>query len=93
MTFFCFPLKEWRRETRKLFYSDKKGAEENIWRKTIDFTFEASEKLKPEDCIRVTMQYGGVTNSYRCIILRRYYKMETIKYCNKLNELDLENNN
>ncbi|KAL7181732.1 hypothetical protein ACSBR1_040599 [Camellia fascicularis] len=33
------------------------------------------------------MQYGGATNSYPYSILRRCYKMETIKYCNKLNEL------
>ncbi|CAL5362780.1 unnamed protein product [Camellia sinensis] len=58
-----------------------------IWRKTIDFTIEAFEKLKSEDFTRATMQYGGATNSYPCSILRRCYKMETIKYCNKLNEL------
>ncbi|XP_028062852.1 uncharacterized protein LOC114266168 [Camellia sinensis] len=33
------------------------------------------------------MQYGGIANSFPCSILRRYYKMETVKYCNKLNEL------
>ncbi|KAI7995574.1 hypothetical protein LOK49_LG11G01334 [Camellia lanceoleosa] len=71
----------------KLFYSDKKGVEEKIWRKTIDFIIKVFEKLKPEDFTRITMQYGGATNSYPCSILRRCYKMKTIKYCNKLNEL------